>query len=300
MGLINMFTCLALTKECELPEQSKTYMQVAQDENDHDQPSVQGVITGAVKDVVPSRNSFSKAWTWLSSKLSQISAPTRSVMYKLWFLLAIDSLADGMVPYSLTNYYLDIKFHPDKSVLGDVTSVNYLLGAFFAAFAGPLAHKIGLINTMVFTHIPSSAAVLVFPFSPYFWVAAVLLCIRGGLNNMDQAPRSAFIAAVVKPEERTAAMGITSMLRTLASMAGPTFTGIFAESKKFWIAFVLAGIFRLTYDLGLYVMFVNMDLNQNEKATTDSLQRRRPYDEEEEMDDLNSIAGDENDEMPNK
>ncbi|KAK1089871.1 hypothetical protein LTR48_009427, partial [Friedmanniomyces endolithicus] len=135
-------------------------------------------------------------------------------MYKLWALLAVDSIADGMVPYSLTNYYMNKMFHPAKSTLGDVTAAAYFLGAISSVFAGPLAHRIGLINTMVFTHIPSSAAVLVFGLPSNFVVVAMLLMIRAGLNNMDQAPRSAFIAAVVKPEERTAVMGITNLLRT--------------------------------------------------------------------------------------
>jgi len=107
-------------------------------------------------------------------------------MYKLWFLLSLDCLADGMVPYSLTNYYLDLKFQPSPSTLGDVTSIAYFLGAICAVFAGPLAHRIGLINTMVFTHVPSSAAVLFFPLPPYFWMTAALLLLRAGLNNMDQ------------------------------------------------------------------------------------------------------------------
>jgi len=81
---------------------------------------------------------------------------------------------------------------------------------------------------------------------------------------MDQAPRSAFIAAVVKPEERTAVMGITSMLRTLAATAGPTVTGILAGDDRFWIAFVAAGALRIAYDIGLWAMFVNMTLHHHE------------------------------------
>jgi MFS family permease len=169
-----------------------------------------------------------------------------------------------MVPYSLTNYYIDEKFHPAKSTLGDITSVAYFLGAVSSIFAGPLSRIIGLINTMVFTHIPSSAAVLIFPAPNNLALTAILLLVRAGLNNMDQAPRTAFIAAVVKPEERTAVMGITSMLRTLASTTGPTITGLLAGGGRFWIAFVAAGAFRLAYDIGLYVMFVNMRLHQHE------------------------------------
>jgi MFS family permease len=110
---------------------------------------------------------------------------------------------------------------------------------------------------------------------------------------MDQAPRSAFIAAVVKPEERTAVMGITSMLRTLAATAGPTVTGILAGDDRFWIAFVAAGALRIAYDLGLWAMFVNMTLHQHEekvgsKEVDGNLQRET---DEEELRDIQRPPG---------
>ena len=114
---------------------------------------------------------------------------------------------------------------------------------------------------------------------------------------MDQAPRSAFIAAVVKPEERTAVMGITSMLRTLAATTGPTFTGFLASSEQFWLAFVLAGACRLLYDFGLYAMFVNTRLHQNDEMSENQGDghERRETDEEMELQSLNSSDGSCND-----
>lgn len=217
-------------------------------------------------------------------------------MSKLWLLLSLDSLADGMVPYSLTNYYMDLKFSPPKSTLGDIQSASYFLGFVTAIFAGPLARRIGLINTMVFTHVPSSAAVVVFPFPKVFWMTAGLLLIRAGLNNMDQAPRTAFIAAVVKSEECTAVMGITSMLRTLAALGGPTVTGWLADKDKFWIAFVAAGVCRLVYDFGLWAMFVDMKLYQNEGGG--GLEARERVRDEEEGDglEMESLVGSDIDE----
>lgn len=297
MGVVNALLTLLMTDACELETEKEEYVQVPQNE------SQSAAATDASRlpesnAVGASRNWIVRSATWFSTQLAQISAPTRSVMYKLWFLLAVDSLADGMVPYSLTNYYMDTTFHPDKATLGDVQSVAYFLGAISSVFAGPLARRIGLINTMVFTHIPSSAAVLVFPLPPYFWMSAALLFLRAGLNNMDQAPRTAFIAAVVKSEERTAVMGITSMLRTLAAMAGPTFTGALAAGDKFWIAFIVAGTCRLAYDLGLYAMFVNMKLYQHETnagvVTTDSSRGRRELDEEESLE-MASLADSDSD-----
>lgn len=181
-------------------------------------------------------------------KIPQISKETRSVMYALWFLLMVDSLADGMVSMSLTTYYMDEKYHLPKSTLGDVLSVSYFLAAASTVFAGPLARHLGLVNTMVFTHIPSSLAVLLFPWPQNKYLTFALLLLRVGLNNMDQAPRAALIAAVVKPEERTAVMGITGTLRTLANVTGPSFTGLLADNGRFWIAFVVGGALRLAYD----------------------------------------------------
>ncbi|KIV94590.1 hypothetical protein, variant [Exophiala mesophila] len=300
MGVINALLVLSLSSACELQssDSAESYTQVPQDENDNDidndnDRDTQRHHTSAARLDEANLSTLSDATTsqpgwwhriqsWFSTRLTQISRPTRHIMYKLWFMLVIDSLADGMVPYSLTNYYMDTKFHPAKSTLGDITSVAYFFGAFGAVFAGPLARKIGLINTMVFTHVPSSAAVLLFPLPSRLWLTAALLMVRAGLNNMDQAPRSAFIAAVVLPAERTAVMGITSMLRTLASMAGPTLTGVLAANDHFWIAFVAAGICRLVYDFGLYALFVNVKVDQGQGPDAEKDHPgSRPRDEED-------------------
>ncbi|KAK4496905.1 hypothetical protein PRZ48_011354 [Zasmidium cellare] len=297
-GFLNAGLVLLLSKACEAESKQEKYAEVPQDESEDN--SIELVESPARPDVAtldgptlpppPKKSRFS----WLSGWIGNISTPTLSVMWKLWALLAVDSLADGMVPYSLTNYYMDDKFHPSKAALGDVTSVSYFLSAVGGVFAGPMAKKIGLVNTMVFTHIPSSAAVLVFPLPNMFWMTAVLLFVRAGLNNMDQAPRSALIAAIVKPEERTAVMGITSMIRTLAATAGPTVTGLLAGSNRFWIAFVAGGAFRLAYDIGLWVIFVNIKLHQHEETRPEMVQtnQQRPGEDNEE---IGSLAGSDDD-----
>jgi MFS family permease len=202
---------------------------------------------------------------------SQISKTTRSIMYKLWILLAIDSLADGMTPYSLMNYYVEQKFHVSKATLGDITSASQFLCAVSAIFAGPLAKKIGLINTMVFTHLPSSIASAFIPLPKTVGPTIGILLFRAALNSMDQAPRTAFIAAVVKPEERTGAMGITSMVRTLAMSVGPSITGLLSGNNVFWIAFLATGTCRIIYDLGLWVLFVNVKVDNKPTARDDDL-----------------------------
>lgn len=216
----------------------------------------------------------------LTSYLTQISPTTFRIVYKLWMLLAIDSLADGMTPYSLMNYYVEGKFHLSKSALGDITSASMFLCAVSSIFAGPLSKHIGLINTMVFTHLPSSIASAFIPLpSSVGWTVALLL-FRAALNSMDQAPRTAFIAAVVQPGERTGVMGITAMVRQLASSVGPSITGVLAGNNQFWAAFLATGICRVVYDLGLWVLFVNVEV------------KVRGAKEEEEEGEWGSVDGD--------
>lgn len=277
MGAFNMLLTLLLSDKCEIEkkEPKSEESEVLLDETDQNSPT-ESEHQSSPTPVAPTKR----------SRFAQISKETRSVMYKLWFLLIVDSLADGMTGYSLTVYYMDQKFHLPKSRLGDITSASYFLSSCSSIFAGPLSKRLGLINTMVFTHLPSSAAVLLFPIPSSVFFTVALFFVRTGLNNMDQAPRSAFIAAVVKPEERTAVMGITTMLRTLAATAGPSVTGLLAGNKRFWIAFVAAGSLRICYDLGLWAMFVNMKLHQEEEKDAHAEADSRDEMDEEELGEL--------------
>ncbi|KAK3304790.1 major facilitator superfamily domain-containing protein [Chaetomium strumarium] len=252
MGAVNLACAAMLSERCELRvrggETAPLLEEVQEEEEDE---------LGRVE----RKNKKEARTSWVA----QISRETLSVVAVLWFLLMVDSLADGMANMSLTTYYMDRKFaRLPKSALGDIVSAAYFLSALSSIFAGPLARHIGLVNTMVFTHIPSSTAVLLFPLARNVPLTFALLLLRVGLNNMDQAPRAALIAAVVRPEERTAVMGITGMLRTLASTTGPSITGVLAGSDRFWIAFVVAGGLRLAYDVGLFALFINIKLHKHE------------------------------------
>ena len=257
MGTVNLLASMLLSAKCELKKRDAA---VPADPIVESEPFLADSSSDDGNEARYGQTPHSGRTAWVS----QISIPTLKIMLALWFLLMVDSLADGMVSMSLTTYYLDLKFHLSKSSLGDMISIGYFLASLSTIFAGPLSRRIGLVNTMVFTHIPSSAAVLIFPFPQSVGLTFALLLLRLGLNNMDQAPRAALIAAVVKAEERTAVMGITGMLRTLASTVGPTVTGILSGSDKFWIAFVVAGALRLAYDLGLFAMFINIELYKHE------------------------------------
>lgn len=279
MGILNMVLTLLMSDKCELVVEENEPKTEAEEgllkDGQHDSDDEDGDDENKNEALQPQTETPRKR-----SLFSQISSETRTIAYKLWLLLAVDSLADGMVNLPLTYYYMDRKLHLSKSTLGDISSASYFLSSASTVFAGPLAHRLGLINTMVFTHIPSSAAVLLFPIPKGVVMTVILFFIRTGLNNMDQAPRAAFIAAVVKPEERTAVMGITSMLRTLASTVGPSVTGLLAGNDTFWIAYVVAGSLRLCYDVGLWAIFVNMRLDKHEPVEG-AKNPRRESDEEE-------------------
>lgn len=122
-------------------------------------------------------------------------------------------------------------------------------------FAASLAKRLGLIQAMVATHLPSSIFLGLLPVPPGLPLTICLLVGRSVLNSMDQAPRSAFLSLVVLPEERTAVMGVVNILKTLAQSSGPTLTGVLAGRDHFWVAFVVAGSLKAAYDLGLLVFF---------------------------------------------
>lgn len=275
-GAVGGILCLGLSKRCEVGNEKGAEMRERRrDEVEEEEVLLDAMTpstTDGFEDALPApgqlaprrlnepreqpKNPNKKS----KSYISQISTPTLKIMAKLWPLLALDSLADGMTPYSLMNYYVSLKFHLPASTLGDITSASQFLCAVSAIFAGPLSKHIGLINTMVFTHLPSSITSAFIPMPGSVGWTVSLLLFRAALNAMDQAPRTSFIAAVVRPEERTGVMGITSMVRTLAMSVGPSVTGVLAGNDRFWAAFVASGVCRVSYDLGLWVLFVNVDV----------------------------------------
>jgi MFS family permease len=275
-GLVSAGLCLGLSERCEIAGERHTEKiqrgrNSINGEEDEEEELLPKATTPSTIDTFDEEGEQSRLQANVrvppSPKkqgwFNQISKPTRSIMFKLWILFAIDSLADGMTPYSLMNYYIDQKFQLSKAMLGDITSASLFLCAISAVFAGPLAKHIGLINTMVFTHLPSSISSAFIPLPKTVGPTVGLLLFRAALNSMDQAPRAAFIAAIVKPEELTCTLGITSMVRTLAMSVGPSITGLLSGNGVFWTAFLATGVCRITCDLGLWVLFVNVNISKN-------------------------------------
>lgn len=160
-----------------------------------------------------------------------------------------------MVPFSLINFYMERKFRLNKGKLGGIMSGTWFISTIGNVFASSLAKRLGLIQAMVATHLPSSIFLALLPISSGLPLTICFLVGRSVLNSMDQAPRSAFLSLVVLPEERTAVMGIVNILKTLSQSGGPWITGILAGHDRFWVAFVAAGSIKAAYDFALLIFF---------------------------------------------
>ncbi|KAL8789803.1 MAG: hypothetical protein Q9195_006637 [Heterodermia aff. obscurata] len=216
-----------------------------------------------------------------ASKLATVttlSPNSRFTLLKLCGLFGFDSLGSGMVATSLITFFMKRKFSILERELGTISSAAWVFSCIGTIFAASIAKRIGLIKTMVLTHLPSVIFLILFPFPASLTLTVILLVARASLSSMDQAPRSAFLSAVVLPQERTAVMGIVNTVNTMSQSSGPLITGALAGHGRFWIAFVVAGALKGLYDLGLLAMFVHTKLEGDENGQESS----ERTDEEEE------------------
>jgi MFS family permease len=181
--------------------------------------------------------------------------PSRGIVMKLAALFSLDAFAGGFVVQSLLALWLFEAY--DLSLAA--ASLFFFWASVFTAFsylvAVRLSRKIGLINTMVFTHIPSSLCLIAAAFAPNLVVALTFLLIRSALSQMDVPVRSSYVMAVVTPEERPAAASFTAVPRTLASSVSPTFAGILLAGAFPALPLILCGVLKIAYDLALLFTF---------------------------------------------
>ena len=185
-----------------------------------------------------------------------LSGRSRSIILSLSALFTVDAFGGGLIANSLVAYYLVVRFHPSLGTVGIVFFASNLAAAASLLAAVPLARRFGLVNTMVFSHIPSNLLLIAFAFAPGVGLAAVLWVARASLSQMDVPTRQSYTQAVVPPTERTTAAGYTTAARS-AQMFGAPVTGAFLAAGGPWLAgpFVLAGSVKIAYDLALYGRF---------------------------------------------
>jgi MFS family permease len=181
---------------------------------------------------------------------------SRSTVLKLSSLFAMDAFAGGLLVQSLVAYWFHVRFGVESGVLGSIFFGANLLAGISALLAVRLADKIGLINTMVFTHIPSNILLILVPLMPTLPLAIGVLLLRFSISQMDVPTRQSYTMAVVAPDERSAASGVTAIARSLGASLSPALTGIFFSLPGLLsLPFFLSGGLKIIYDLLLYREF---------------------------------------------
>ncbi len=181
--------------------------------------------------------------------------PSRGVVYKLAALFSVDSFAGGFVVPSLLALWLFQRFDLPLAGASLFFFWSNVLSAFSFPVAARLAARFGLVNTMVFTHIPSSVCLILAAFAPNLIVVLALLLIRSALSQMDVPTRTSYVMAVVTPEERPAAASVTAVPRSLASSLSPALAGALFASPFAALPLVLCGALKIAYDLALLGSF---------------------------------------------
>jgi MFS family permease len=185
--------------------------------------------------------------------------PSRAIVWRLAGLFSVDSFAGGLVVNSLLALWLFQRFGMSLTAAGAFFFWTGLFAALSQLAAPLLARRIGLINTMVFTHIPANLCLIAAAFAPSLHGALALLLLRSALSQMDVPARSAYVMAVVTPPERPAAASFTLVPRSLASSLSPSLTGAMFAAGAMVAPLVICGVMKIAYDLALFAAFRRLE-----------------------------------------
>ncbi len=193
---------------------------------------------------------------------SSLEAPIRStrrlflgihksgpIVSRLSALFALDSFAGGLIVQSVVAYWIFRRFGVSPQLIGAIFFAANLLAGMSALVAAAIARRIGLVNTMVFTHLPSNVLLIVVPFMPTLALAMTVLLIRYSISQMDVPTRQSYIMEVVDDSERTAAAGVTGVARATGAALAPVIAVPMIASAREWMPFVAAGVMKIAYDL---------------------------------------------------
>lgn len=188
-------------------------------------------------------------------KVLGISRKSRTTVLHLCILFAMDSFASGMVTGTLLAYYFHNTWGVSNTRLGGILFGAIMIGGLSSLASGWVADRFGLINTMVFTHLPSSIFLILVPTMPTAQLATLMVFLRYSISQMDVVPRQSYVSGVVSAHDRTATIGVTNIVRSLGAACGPLVTGWLASKNLFGWAFVLSGCIQIAYDLALLWSF---------------------------------------------
>jgi MFS family permease len=181
---------------------------------------------------------------------------SRKVVFRLSALFALDAFGGGFVIQSIMAYWFHARFGVEPAVLGGIFFAANILAGISALAAAWVARRIGLVNTMVFTHLPSNILLILVPLAPNLPLAIALLLLRFSISQMDVPTRQSYTIAVVSPDERSAASGVTGVARSVGAAVSPSLAALCVGSPALLgVPFFLAGGIKIVYDLLLYRSF---------------------------------------------
>ncbi|MDZ4833083.1 MAG: MFS transporter [Candidatus Melainabacteria bacterium] len=198
---------------------------------------------------------------------SQTSPPSsKKFIYQLAALQSLDAFGGGFIVQSLLTLWFYQRYQVDATFLGPVYFCCNVIAALSFFFAPMIVKKVGLLNTMVFTHLPTSLALCLMPFLPNAWFAAGLLLLRSAFSSMDIPVRQAYTMLIVAEKDRPFAAGLTTSARAIAQGIAPTLTGFLLQNVTTGLPLILAGAFKSIYDVSLYFCFKNVPVHQDHEA----------------------------------
>lgn len=185
----------------------------------------------------------------------RLSRESRGVLWRIAALFALDSIGGGFLTTALIAYFFYERFAVGPGVIGALFFAARVANAGSHLVAVWLASRLGLLNTIVLTHIPSSLLLMTLPWAPNFTVAALLFLLREGLVEMDVPTRQSYVMAVVRPEERLTASGITSLVRLAGWAVAPAVAGALMQSQSLALPLIVGAGIKIAYDVILYFSF---------------------------------------------
>ena len=198
-----------------------------------------------------------------------LNPKSKKIVKKLSGLFAIDSFAGGFAIQSIVSFWFFCRFDIDLSTISYIFSIGSVLTAFSYLIAAKIADKIGLINTMVFTHIPSNILLILLALAPNLEIAIVFYMIRMALSQMDVPTRQSYIVSIVEEDERTASAGITNLSRNIAQAISPSITGYIIGFLSLSAPFIIGGFLKILYDIVLYINFRKIKPSEEEEDRLD-------------------------------
>ena len=192
---------------------------------------------------------------------------SQKVVLRLSALFALDAFAGGFVVQSIMAFWFHEKFGVEPAVLGSIFFGANILAGISALLAARIAAKIGLINTMVFTHVPSNILLMLVPLMPTLPLAIIVLLLRFSISQMDVPTRQSYTMAVVEPDERSSASGITGIARTIGASIAPVLSTSMLANPMLGLPFIASGAIKLIYDFALYRSFQSIKPPEEHKSS---------------------------------